>query len=270
MVEKIQTWHEDTEGKAVDPYTIVEFWASAYVHNRSVRFKMNNKKHIIEGLEQIREHSLRWKSNLPDESETRYLQTPPLEKGDAHTSSYLGHIWRSKETHQTLTSLSRSNLGGVSTNKRTMIMHNFLSSVGDYSFYKIENKSMKRAVAMTILTRSQLKTSATQNPTKEYILWLRNNSSNGQKVQEKELIQYAIPKLRLPLPPRKRKSRKRKQKTTERENISEGRFDMSYSKTQISHKKKSVKKLISSKLVDSGARIEGIGVTPKGFPDAPE
>ncbi|GJV66973.1 hypothetical protein Tco_0435441 [Tanacetum coccineum] len=27
-----------------------EFWASAYVHNRSVRFKMNNKKHII-GLE---------------------------------------------------------------------------------------------------------------------------------------------------------------------------------------------------------------------------
>ncbi|GJU17002.1 hypothetical protein Tco_1144968 [Tanacetum coccineum] len=31
-----------------------EFWASAYVHNRSVRFKMNNKKHII-GLEQFRD-----------------------------------------------------------------------------------------------------------------------------------------------------------------------------------------------------------------------
>ncbi|GKD91770.1 hypothetical protein Tco_1367277, partial [Tanacetum coccineum] len=24
-----------------------EFWASAYVHNRSVRFKTNNKKHIL-------------------------------------------------------------------------------------------------------------------------------------------------------------------------------------------------------------------------------
>ncbi|GJZ66810.1 hypothetical protein Tco_0630050, partial [Tanacetum coccineum] len=31
-----------------------EFWASAYVHNRSVRFKMNNKKHII-GLDQFRD-----------------------------------------------------------------------------------------------------------------------------------------------------------------------------------------------------------------------
>ncbi|GJR26739.1 hypothetical protein Tco_1102971 [Tanacetum coccineum] len=32
----------------------VEFWALAYVHNRSVHFKMNNKKHII-GLEQLRD-----------------------------------------------------------------------------------------------------------------------------------------------------------------------------------------------------------------------
>ncbi|GJT68566.1 retrovirus-related pol polyprotein from transposon TNT 1-94 [Tanacetum coccineum] len=31
-----------------------EFWASAYVHNRSVRFKMNNKKHIL-NLDQFRD-----------------------------------------------------------------------------------------------------------------------------------------------------------------------------------------------------------------------
>ncbi|GJW34441.1 hypothetical protein Tco_0054473 [Tanacetum coccineum] len=31
-----------------------EFWASAYVYNRSVRFKMNNKKHIL-GLDQFRD-----------------------------------------------------------------------------------------------------------------------------------------------------------------------------------------------------------------------
>ncbi|GJV62483.1 hypothetical protein Tco_1473311 [Tanacetum coccineum] len=32
-----------------------EFWASAYVHNRSVDFKMNNKKSNIIGLEQFRD-----------------------------------------------------------------------------------------------------------------------------------------------------------------------------------------------------------------------
>ncbi|GJV97121.1 hypothetical protein Tco_1548698 [Tanacetum coccineum] len=35
---------------------MLEFWASAYVHNRSVRFKMNNKKHIhIPDLDQFRD-----------------------------------------------------------------------------------------------------------------------------------------------------------------------------------------------------------------------
>ncbi|GKF11064.1 hypothetical protein Tco_0048990, partial [Tanacetum coccineum] len=31
-----------------------EFWVSAYMHNRSVRFKMNNKKHIL-NLDQFRD-----------------------------------------------------------------------------------------------------------------------------------------------------------------------------------------------------------------------
>ncbi|GKE05493.1 hypothetical protein Tco_1397511 [Tanacetum coccineum] len=31
-----------------------EFWASTYIHNRSVRFKMNNKKHIL-NLDQFRD-----------------------------------------------------------------------------------------------------------------------------------------------------------------------------------------------------------------------
>nr|GEW76753.1 hypothetical protein [Tanacetum cinerariifolium] len=31
-----------------------EFWATAYVHQRSIRFKMNNKKHIVD-LESFRE-----------------------------------------------------------------------------------------------------------------------------------------------------------------------------------------------------------------------
>nr|GFB36548.1 hypothetical protein [Tanacetum cinerariifolium] len=34
--------------------TADEFWATAYVHQRSIRFKMNNKKHIVD-LESFRE-----------------------------------------------------------------------------------------------------------------------------------------------------------------------------------------------------------------------
>ncbi|GKE56993.1 hypothetical protein Tco_1496178, partial [Tanacetum coccineum] len=51
-----------------------EFWASAYVHNRSVRFKMNNKKHII-GLEQFRDIL----QICPKVGNKKFVD-PPLEK----------------------------------------------------------------------------------------------------------------------------------------------------------------------------------------------
>ncbi|GJX96642.1 hypothetical protein Tco_0352440 [Tanacetum coccineum] len=51
-----------------------EFWASAYVHNRSVRFKMNNKKHII-GLEQFRDIL----QICPKVGNKKFVE-PPLEK----------------------------------------------------------------------------------------------------------------------------------------------------------------------------------------------
>ncbi|GJU60667.1 hypothetical protein Tco_1238433 [Tanacetum coccineum] len=51
-----------------------EFWASAYVHNRSVRFKMNNKKHII-GLEQFRDIL----QICPRVGNKKFVE-PPLEK----------------------------------------------------------------------------------------------------------------------------------------------------------------------------------------------
>ncbi|GJR31673.1 hypothetical protein Tco_1107905 [Tanacetum coccineum] len=61
----------------------LNFGASAYVHNRSVRFKMNNKKHIL-GLEQFRDIL----QICPKVGNKKFVD-PPLEKGeeDPHLSS---------------------------------------------------------------------------------------------------------------------------------------------------------------------------------------
>ncbi|GJY97867.1 hypothetical protein Tco_0514777 [Tanacetum coccineum] len=59
-----------------------EFWASAYVHNRSVRFKMNNKKHII-GLEQFRD--------ILQICGNKKFVEPPLEKEILIFLASLGH-----------------------------------------------------------------------------------------------------------------------------------------------------------------------------------
>ncbi|GJX15835.1 hypothetical protein Tco_0216667 [Tanacetum coccineum] len=62
-----------------------EFWASAYVHNRSVRFKMNNKKHII-GLEQFRDIL----QICPKVGNKKFVD-PPLEKEILIFLASLGH-----------------------------------------------------------------------------------------------------------------------------------------------------------------------------------
>ncbi|GJR69738.1 putative ribonuclease H-like domain-containing protein [Tanacetum coccineum] len=62
-----------------------EFWASAYVHNRSVRFKMNNKKHII-GLEQFRDIL----QICPRVGNKKFVD-PPLEKELLIFLASLGH-----------------------------------------------------------------------------------------------------------------------------------------------------------------------------------
>ncbi|GKE31012.1 hypothetical protein Tco_1450334 [Tanacetum coccineum] len=51
-----------------------EFWASAYVHNRSVRFKTNNKKHIL-NLDQFRDIL-----QICPKVGNKKFEEPPLEK----------------------------------------------------------------------------------------------------------------------------------------------------------------------------------------------
>ncbi|GJX08430.1 hypothetical protein Tco_0196362 [Tanacetum coccineum] len=62
-----------------------EFWASAYVHNRSVRFKMNNKKHIL-GLDQFRDIL----QICPKVGNKKFVE-PPLEKEILIFLASLGH-----------------------------------------------------------------------------------------------------------------------------------------------------------------------------------
>ncbi|GJV16985.1 hypothetical protein Tco_1362308 [Tanacetum coccineum] len=62
-----------------------EFWATAYVHNRSVRFKMNNKKHIL-GLDQFRDIL-----QICPKVGNKKFEDPPLEKEILAFLASLGH-----------------------------------------------------------------------------------------------------------------------------------------------------------------------------------
>ncbi|GKE84528.1 hypothetical protein Tco_1558270, partial [Tanacetum coccineum] len=62
-----------------------EFWASTYVHNRSIRFKINNKKHIID-LEQFRDIL----QICPRVGNKKFAE-PPLEKEILIFLASLGH-----------------------------------------------------------------------------------------------------------------------------------------------------------------------------------
>ncbi|GJS54684.1 hypothetical protein Tco_0628046 [Tanacetum coccineum] len=62
-----------------------EFWASAYVHNRSVRFKMNNKKHIL-NLDQFRDIL-----QICPKVGNKKFEEPPLEKEILAFLASLGH-----------------------------------------------------------------------------------------------------------------------------------------------------------------------------------
>ncbi|GJR64532.1 hypothetical protein Tco_0010597 [Tanacetum coccineum] len=62
-----------------------EFWATAYVHNRSVRFKMNNKKHIL-NLDQFRDIL-----QICPKVGNKKFEEPPLEKEILAFLASLGH-----------------------------------------------------------------------------------------------------------------------------------------------------------------------------------
>ncbi|GJY56527.1 retrovirus-related pol polyprotein from transposon TNT 1-94 [Tanacetum coccineum] len=114
-----------------------EFWASAYVHNRSVRFKMNNKKHII-GLEQFRDIL----QICPKVGNKKFVD-PPLEKEILIFLASLGHSGDIRK-------LTDVNVNKLACNPGDHLLQNV-----DYAYllwedfiFKIENKNTKKGSAM--------------------------------------------------------------------------------------------------------------------------
>ncbi|GJU16383.1 hypothetical protein Tco_1144349 [Tanacetum coccineum] len=110
-----------------------EFWASAYVHNRSVRFKMNNKKHIL-GLDQFRDIL-----QICPKVGNKKFEEPPLEKEILAFLASLGHSGDIRK------------ITDVNVNKLHQPWRSFAAIINkclsDFIF-QIENKNTKKGNAM--------------------------------------------------------------------------------------------------------------------------
>ncbi|GJT52474.1 retrovirus-related pol polyprotein from transposon TNT 1-94 [Tanacetum coccineum] len=143
-----------------------EFWASAYIHNRSVRFKMNNKKHIL-NLDQFRD-ILQICPKVGNEK----FEEPPLEKEILAFLASLGHSgeirkitdvnvnklhqpWRSfaaiinkclsgKTSYDSLRLSQAQILWGMYNNKKV----DYAYLLWEDFIYQIENKNTKKGNAM--------------------------------------------------------------------------------------------------------------------------
>ncbi|GKB60963.1 hypothetical protein Tco_0917149 [Tanacetum coccineum] len=143
-----------------------EFWASAYVHNRSVRFKMNNKKHII-GLEQFRDIL----QICPKVGNKKFVD-PPLEKEIIIFLASLGHTgdirklsdvnvnklhqpWRSFAAVINKCLCGTPSYDSLRLSQAQILWGMYNKKSVDYAYllwedfiFKIENKSMKKGSAM--------------------------------------------------------------------------------------------------------------------------
>ncbi|GKC46587.1 hypothetical protein Tco_1064309, partial [Tanacetum coccineum] len=143
-----------------------EFWASAYVHNRSVRFKMNNKKHIL-NLDQFRDIL-----QICPKVGNKKFEEPPLEKEILAFLASLGHSgeirkitdvnvnklhqpWRSfaaiinkclsgKPSYDSLRLSQAQILWGMYNNKKV----DYAYLLWEDFIYQIENKNTKKGNAM--------------------------------------------------------------------------------------------------------------------------
>ncbi|GKD56942.1 hypothetical protein Tco_1290329, partial [Tanacetum coccineum] len=103
-----------------------EFWASAYIHNRSVRFKMNNKKHIL-NLDQFRD-ILQICPKVGNEK----FEEPPLEKEILAFLASLGHSGEIRK------------ITNINVNKLHQPWRSFAAIINSV----IENKNTKKGNAM--------------------------------------------------------------------------------------------------------------------------
>ncbi|GJV30917.1 hypothetical protein Tco_1391317 [Tanacetum coccineum] len=279
-----------------------EFWASAYVHNRSVRFKMNNKKHII-GLEQFRDIL----QICPKVGNKKFVD-PPLEKEILIFLASLGHSGDIRKItdvnvnklHQPWRSfaavinkcLSDENKNYGAKKGSAMYYPRFTKLVVNYVMEKDpsiprrnkvnwhyarddpmfttinvisrnETTQLYGAILPVALTNEDIRNSESY---KEYYARASGTIPPKTKGSKQKANTDIITQQKPPTAPKKKKSGKGKQKTTELENISEA--DLTEAEQLKIVIKRSRQETHSSHASGSGAD-EGTGVTP-GVPDVPD
>ncbi|GKE16190.1 hypothetical protein Tco_1423767, partial [Tanacetum coccineum] len=282
-----------------------EFWASAYVHNRSVRFKMNNKKHII-GLEQFRDIL----QICPKVGNKKFVD-PPLETEIIIFLASLGHSgdirkltdvnvnklhqpWRSFAAVINKCLCGTPSYDSLRLSQAQILWGMYNQKNVDYAYllwedfiFKIENKSMKKGSAMyyprfTKIVVNYVMEKDPSIPRRNKVNWhyarddpmftTINVISRNEATQlygailPKKANTDAIPKQKTPTAPKEKKSGKGKQKSAELETISEA--DLTEAEQLKRVTKRSRQETHSSHASGSGAD-EGTGVKP-GVPDAPE
>ncbi|GJU48414.1 hypothetical protein Tco_1217969 [Tanacetum coccineum] len=226
-----------------------EFWASAYVHNRSVRFKMNNKKHIL-NLDQFRDIL-----QICPKVGNKKFEEPPLEK-EILAFLAVWSLWRTKEE-------------SLMVNVNKLHQHEIICCYHQQNVSMIENKNTKKGNAIYCLRFTKLvihfvmdKDPSIPRRNKERFLQRR------KEVRRKLILMQPLSRL-LPTVPKEKKEKKSgkgKQKAKELETISEAVLTEAEQLKIIT--KRSRKETHSSHASGSGAD-EGTGVSP-GVPDAPD
>ncbi|GJR91250.1 hypothetical protein Tco_0215261 [Tanacetum coccineum] len=274
-----------------------EFWASSYIHNRYVRFKMNNKKHIL-NLDQFR-----YILQICPKVGNKKFEEPPLEKEILAFLASLGHSGEIRK------------ITDVNVDYAYLLWEDFI--------YQIENKNTKKGNAMyyprfTKLIVNFVTAKDPSIPQRNKVNWhyardepmfttinvisrnedtqlygtilpaeltnedIRNSESYKEyyaiasgkippktKASKKKADSDATTKQKPPTVPKEKKGKKTgkgKQKAKELETISEAILTEAEQLKIIT--KRSRKETHSSHASGSGAD-EGTGVSP-GVPDAPD
>ncbi|GJR81125.1 hypothetical protein Tco_0151910 [Tanacetum coccineum] len=238
-----------------------EFWASAYVHNRSVRFKMNNKKHII-GLEQFRDIL----QICPRVGNKKFVE-PPLEKEILIFLASLGHSGDIRKLTD-YSGLSQAQILWGMYNKKNV---DYAYLLWEDFIFKIENKNTKKGSAMyyprfTKLVVNFVMEKDPSIPRRNKVNWhyarddpmfttinviSRNEATQlasgtippKTKGSKKKATTDIITQQKPPTAPKEKKSGKAKQKTSELETISEA--DLTEAEQLKIITKEAVKKLTS-------------------------
>ncbi|GJU84591.1 hypothetical protein Tco_1292137 [Tanacetum coccineum] len=218
-----------------------EFWASAYVHNRSVRFKMNNKKHIL-GLDQFRDIL-----QICPKVGNKKFEEPPLEKEILAFLASLGHSgeirkitdvnvnklhqpWRSFAAIINKCLSGKPSYDSLRLSQAQILWGMYNKKNVDYAYllwedfiYQIENKNTKKGNAMYYPRFTKLVVNFVMDKDPFNSSKKQERIRPKTKASKRKLDSDANHMQKPPQSPKRRKARRRKgkQKAKELETISE-------------------------------------------------